>query len=883
MALSPDGTRIATANSWDPLARGKTDDLYTQIWDSEGKPIKRFKSHAVGSLAFSADGQWLVSGGNSDNRVLIHDRDGNPVRELAMGRGQESSPAHVAVSPDRRFLVVADHRFKPVSLRLHDSGGELVRRFNQFASGVIAMALDPTDKVIVTTSSDNQIRYWTLDGRLVKRFAAQDDYPAELAMAPNGRGFVVGGSTLTVWSGSGEKLARSPKSKGRLSVAFSPDGKRLFAGGAGGQFDVISLEKGGKSQRFKLALGDIRSMAVHPGGELVAMGGIWERFRIVDLAGKEKAAFDAPKGTLPPFSAVYALQFTPDGQHLVVATTRAGRELAVFDLSGRLVHAFATGNRNQFGSIAISSSGRLLAAGVGNRIGVWDLQTRTLQRMLSGHKGAIDALAFTRNERHLVSASSDGTVRVWNIGNGQSFAMLSDRDEWIMYTDDGYFDASRQGSDLLALVKGRRAYAVDQVALLYNRPDLIYERVGIGDRTVIDHFRIHYEERLRRSRIAAAQGAGDWSAPEVRIAEYRQDGRQLELDVELADERADLKAAQIYVNDVPLFAGLGKTVAGRKVRIKEQVTLSQGRNKVEVSAHNERGIESLRAAVFAEYKSPAPGDLYFVGMGVSQYKDPKLNLQFASQDVTALASLLRRSRGYFRQVHALELTDARANRAALEEIRAFLAQAAVDDTVIMLVSGHGAYDLGARATYYYASHETDVNDLASTAIPYDDLEAVLTGIRPRRKLLLLDACQSGEIDPAILAAIQNKAGENQLSVRASVQLARSQSARRPYLYTRDRYIYNSLDRRSGAIVFSSSLGEELSLESPALKNGVFTAALLRVLAAPQADVNKDGYVSIDELEGGVKAFVTTATRSLQHPTIDRDNIYQDFRLPVMKP
>jgi len=474
-------------------------------------------------------------------------------------------------------------------------------------------------------------------------------------------------------------------------------------------------------------------------------------------------------------------------------------------------------------------------------------------------------------------------VRVWNIGNGQSFAMLSDRDEWIMYTDDGYFDASRRGSDLLALVKGRRAYAVDQVALLYNRPDLIYERVGIGDPTVIDHFRIHYEERLRRSRIAAAQGAGDWSAPEVRIADYRQDGRQLELDVELADERADLKAAQIYVNDVPLFTGLGKTVAGRKLRIKEQVTLSQGRNKVEVSALNERGIESLRAAVFAEYRSPAPGDLYFVGMGVSQYKDPKLNLQFASQDVTALASLLRRSRGYFRQVRALELTDARANRASLEEIRAFLAQAAVDDTVIMLVSGHGAYDLGARATYYYASHETDVNDLAGTAIPYDDLEGVLTGIRPRRKLLLLDACQSGEIDPAILAAIQNKAGENQLSVRASVQLARSRAGRRPYLYTRDRYIYNSLDRRSGAIVFSSSLGEELSLESPALKNGVFTAALLRVLAAPQADVNKDGYVSIDELEGGVKAFVTTATRSLQHPTIDRDNIYQDFRLPVMKP
>src|SRR5262249_47398833 len=148
----------------------------------------------------------------------------------------------------------------------------------------------------------------------------------------------------------------------------------------------------------------------------------------------------------------------------------------------------------------------------GHRIGVWDLQTRKLRRVLAGHKGGVTALAFTRGEHHLVSASSDGTVRVWNADNGQSFAMLSERDEWVIYTDDGYFDASRHGGDLLALVKGQRAYAVDQIALLYNRPDLIYERVGIGDRALIDHFHIHYEERLRRSQVSGEQAVSDWSA-----------------------------------------------------------------------------------------------------------------------------------------------------------------------------------------------------------------------------------------------------------------------------------------------------------------------------------------------------------------------------------
>jgi uncharacterized caspase-like protein len=270
-------------------------------------------------------------------------------------------------------------------------------------------------------------------------------------------------------------------------------------------------------------------------------------------------------------------------------------------------------------------------------------------------------------------------------------------------------------------------------------------------------------------------------------------------------------------------------------------------------------------------------------MGVSQYRDPRLNLRFADADVTALASTLDRYRGSFRQVYNLQLTNARATRSALSEIRAFLAKAGVDDTVILLVSGHGAYDLNARATYYYLSHETDVKDLAGTSIAYDELEALLGGIQPRRKLMLMDTCASGEIDPAVLAQIQSAAGTSKLTARTSTPLlANNRVSRRTYLYARDRYIYNSLERRTGSIVFSSSLGEELSLESPELKNGVFTYALLWVLAEPKADVNRDGYLSMDELETAVKATVSTATRGLQHPTIDRDNIYQDFRLPVLR-
>ena len=53
-----------------------------------------------------------------------------------------------------------------------------------------------------------------------------------------------------------------------------------------------------------------------------------------------------------------------------------------------------------------------------------------------------------------------------------------------------------------------------------------------------------------------------------------------------------------------------------------------------------------------------------------------------------------------------------------------------------------------------------------------------------------------------------------------------------------RLIYRDLRRRTGAVVFSSSLGHELSLESDAWRNGAFTEALLEALSS--GDPGPDG-------------------------------------------
>ena len=70
-------------------------------------------------------------------------------------------------------------------------------------------------------------------------------------------------------------------------------------------------------------------------------------------------------------------------------------------------------------SLAISPDGRVLATSVGKNIKLWNLETGTLLKTLSGHAGDVRSVAFSPDGQLLASGSGDGTVRVWSVGAGQ--------------------------------------------------------------------------------------------------------------------------------------------------------------------------------------------------------------------------------------------------------------------------------------------------------------------------------------------------------------------------------------------------------------------------------------------------------------------------------
>jgi uncharacterized caspase-like protein len=174
--------------------------------------------------------------------------------------------------------------------------------------------------------------------------------------------------------------------------------------------------------------------------------------------------------------------------------------------------------------------------------------------------------------------------------------------------------------------------------------------------------------------------------------------------------------------------------------------------------------------------------------------------------------------------------------------------------------------------------------MRETAVHFDTIEGLLQGIRPRRKLFLLDTCQSGELDGTDEMAALADASQRGLASRGiqktSTKIATAAQTTRMAV-NRDRYIYNDLLRRSGAIVLSSSRGNEWSYEADALKNGVFTYEVLAALTSKAADKNGNGRVSTEELRAYVMTAVEQRTAGLQHPVVDRDNLEMEFQLPIV--
>ena len=239
-----------------------------------------------------------------------------------------------------------------------------------------------------------------------------------------------------IYSAESQSLARTLEGpSGNVNaVAFSPDGKHLFAAGgpAGIEGEIRHwIVADGKLVRSITGHNDsIYALAISPDGELLASGSYDQKIKIWNAeSGSEIRTLSGHNGC------VYALAFRPDGK--IVASASADRTVKLWNIdSGARTDTLSQPLKEQY-TVAFSPDGKHLAsAGVDNRIRIWEISgdaketTNPLLHSKFAHDSPILKIAFSADGKSLVSSAEDRTVKLWEAAPMKEVRVLEPQPDW---------------------------------------------------------------------------------------------------------------------------------------------------------------------------------------------------------------------------------------------------------------------------------------------------------------------------------------------------------------------------------------------------------------------------------------------------------------------
>jgi WD40 repeat protein/uncharacterized caspase-like protein len=841
----------------------------------------------------------------SDGRLLLQGPDGYELWDAAARQrlGQGSRPVD-EVSSDGRLTVQASGRV----LHLNDAatGTALYalgdRPLTPTALGNLArhyaVASNPVYPMLAASAPDGCIRLWDLrSGRGPAIFKAGDGGIEDLAFSPDGKLLAAASSPLRVWDAWTQRLLAEVATDERPTrLAFSTDGAALVAVGHKAM-TLVNL----RDQRFQdqpLPLKQSASGIVfEPGSHRFYVAGVhgeWLRCQL-DGSAPQVHQHPAPIGALANsaggLAIVYSQRRWVEGllQNMAGQAGPAAMSVVSFLADGAAQPVSLTGGSPYALGAAVSPDGHWVATACGGgELNLWDLAqppAGQAPRVWLAHPGGATAVAWASDGRFLVSTGMDGAVRLWQPHDqalAATLVSLTDSDHVIVVAD-GSYTATRGGLAGVVFRIDGRAVPFDQFDLALNRPDRLLDRLGYAYHDLIDALALAHGRRVQRMGVQPPEPGAAMQLPQLHrlspLPPLADDAAELAVRVQAQPTRAALARLLVFVNDVPHPHRLGLDLAGATGVVDQtlRIPLGYGANRIELSVLDAQGGESLRQVIqTTRTGAAAPGRLFILALGVSRYREARLNLQLAAKDAQDLARTLARCQRHFSAVRSHVLTDQAATRDAILASRGFLQDAGVDDQVVLFFAGHGALFDG---DYRFLPHDFDSADPLASGLAYAQIEALLDGLAARRRLVLLDTCHAGEAD---LVVPQGEGGPPAAAagVRAYRRLG---PQRRPQaaatVGVADRALedlFADLRRGAGAYVIAAAGAAEYAVESQQLGNGVFTHCVLQALQDQALLTRQGGKLRVSELHRLVGQRVVALTGGRQQPMSRRENLRNDF-------
>lgn len=352
-------------------------------------------------------------------------------------RLQNEMGGFVSYSPDGKQLVFSD----AMLLRIVDVEGEAPARKIPGQTGLNRHpAFSPDGKWIAYSGSlrdrpNVKTRAAMPTAKVLKEVRRHDRRSRvwSLDFTPDGRKVVLGGAGGNgpqVWDlTSGE--TRDLGGRGMLIYMF-PDGRRFATSWVRSQAHIIDIESGEVLREINHG-GTIWAFHLSSDGRRLLTGGLDKVIRIWDTeTGEQLKAFE------PTPDYVIGAIFTPDGKEVVAGGH--DQKLRVWDVDSGQVR-LTLGHPAAVWGLAVTHDGRHILSGTGgslagrltqleiaegpiNVVRKWDRQSGKLIHEMKGHTGVILTIDVSPDGRLAASGSSDGTLRLWDLTAGKEISRI---------------------------------------------------------------------------------------------------------------------------------------------------------------------------------------------------------------------------------------------------------------------------------------------------------------------------------------------------------------------------------------------------------------------------------------------------------------------------
>jgi hypothetical protein len=503
---------------------------------------------------------------------------------------------------------------------------------------------------------------------------------------------------------------------------------------------------------------------------------------------------------------------------------------------------------------------------------------------VSSHGDGAHHVNISADGKTAVAAHGDGTIRWHRMIDGKELlafypyieaSPVQQQLRWVLWTPSGYYDAAPGAEQLIGWNVNNGSdqspdfFPIAQFRHAYYRPDMMTRVLAVGD----------------ESRAIALANAGRPQAPADVLQQrppvvdivspatgYAASSTTLPVRFHVRTPSGEpVTSIRVLVDGRPAEAVLEPPAANAAADAPRSVRVTIPERDVEVSIIvANQYASSMPASVRVTWKGQARGlntapgattftikpRLYVLAIGVSQYANPKFNLQFAAKDARDFVATLQAQKdGLYREVVVYAngaLTDKAATKEEiLDGLDWIRRETTSNDVAMVFLAGHGVNDQ--NNFYFFWPHPVDPDRMLRTALPFSDIKNAVSSIAGKA-LFFVDTCHSGN---SLGTATRRDARDINIVIN---ELASAQN---------------------GVVVFSASTGSESAYERPEWSNGAFTKAVVEGIRGAAA-LGNSGRITYNMLNVYISERVKELTGGRQHPTMISPQTVPDFPIAIKR-